>query len=142
MAQLNPATRSSWKKALSEISSGYVAVGLNSDLLTPPQHSEGMIGLIDWLLHGQVSRLLAKNKLLPGENILVPGNPDLQRPSFLFLYFDGNTEAKKTVNILKKLEISDLHLAESTFPEDFLGKMKQNFKKEGIRCIKVEPETQ
>jgi hypothetical protein len=100
-----------------------------------------MLGLIDWIVHGQVSRLLQKGRIGEDECCLLPGNPVNSRPSILLVPVSAPGAAKSLAEVARKLNISDLALAETTFPEDFLAKVKQTFKKEGIRCKKLEPET-
>jgi hypothetical protein len=98
---------------------------------------EGMTGLIDWALHGQVSRLVKRGILGQGESALLPGDPGRKRPSFLFVPTGENASA--LVKKIVQLSLRDITVAESTFPEDFLSKLKQTLQKEGIRCTKLEP---
>jgi len=96
--------------------------------------------LIDWAVHGQVSSLLQRGHFSSGECCLIPGNPALGRPSYLFFPIHSPAGAQSFFEKTRKLGITEIALAESTFPEDFLGKLKQTFKKVGVRCTKLEPE--
>ena len=131
MAELDSQKKKLWMKALSSTTVPWVVCGFKDSL-------DGMPGLIDWLVHGQVSRLVKQGKLAAQEACVLPGDPARQRPSFLL--FPVSAGAPALFEKLRKLAVSDLALAESSFPEDFLAKVKQNLKKEGIRCTTLEPE--
>lgn len=139
MARLDPAKKAEWKKALAAADAPWIAIGL--DFSGPGRSAglEGMPGLADWDLHGQVSRLLLANRISDDESCLVPGNPELSRPSFLFVPARAANGAADFLEKLRRLQVKEIALAESTFPEDFLAKVKQTFKKEGIRFKSLEP---
>lgn len=138
MAYLDSAEKDSWKAALRSNGSPWIAFGLNGQTLSRAERLGGMAGLIDWHLHGQVSKLLAGERLNAEEFCLLPG-PAAKSTSFLLYQHGENPSASAFVNRLRQLNISEICLAESTFPGDFLGKLKQTLKKEGIRCTKLEP---
>lgn len=140
MARLDPAQRARWKEALRKPSPAWVGCGLDSAVPELSARLEGMPGLIDWAAHGQVSGLLARGLLAVDECCLIPGDPALQRPSFLFLHHSSKSDPKEFAERAKKLGLSEIRLAETTFPEDFLAKLKQTLKKDGIRCMRLEPE--
>jgi len=138
MAYLEPAVKDSWKAALRSNGSSWIAFGLNAQTLSRAERLGGMAGLIDWHLHGQVSKLLADQRLADEEFCLLPG-PAASSTSFLLYQHGANPNTASFLSRLKQLNISEICLAETTFPEDFLAKLKQNLKKEGIRCTKLEP---
>lgn len=138
MAYLNTAEKDSWKAALRSNDSPWIAFGLNGQTLSRAERLGGMAGLIDWHLHGQVSKLLAEERLGNEEFCLLPGLAE-KSTSFLLYQYGENPNASALMNRLRQLNISEICLAESTFPEDFLAKLKQTLKKEGIRCTKLEP---
>lgn len=138
MASLDPIKKLAWKNALARTKAPWVICGIKS---RTPAPLDGMAGLVDWMVHGQVSQRLLLGHLASGEVCIVPGDPQKQRPSFLLYPVDGSAGASLLAEKARKLQISELALAESTFPEDFLAKVKQTLKKEGIRYQKLEPET-
>lgn len=138
MARLDPYKKQEWKAALAANKAAWVACGL--DLGGDGGAAfEGMAGLIDWTLHGQVSALAIRRQIADGECCLVPGDASRGRPNYLFFPIRAATGAQGFIEKARKLNITDIAIAESTFPEDFLGKVKQTFKKEGIRFTKLEP---
>jgi hypothetical protein len=137
---MDPSTKAQWKAALNGQTGGFIGCALDSSLPVSVRF-EGMAGLIDWQLHGQISSLLARKELPPGKACLLPGDSGLSRPSVVVLHTEPASEPKAFAAQIKKLGIEEIALAESTFPEDFLGKLKQTLKKEGVRCTKVEPES-
>jgi hypothetical protein len=141
MARLEQQKREEWKAALSSTKSPWVVCGLDFSLSSSSARLEGMAGLIDWTVHGQVSQLLSRGKI-DGECCLIPGDTALDRPNFLFFPARSSMGAQALLEKARKLGIAELAIAESTFPEDFLGKLKQTLKKEGIRYTKLEPESE
>ncbi len=139
MARLDPAKRSEWKNALTSVTAPWIAIGIDHSSPSMAARLEGIVGLADWALHGQVSRLLLEKKITDGESCIVPGNSMLSRPSFLFFPVRGSGSANSFLEKMQKLQVTEVALAESTFPEDFLAKVKQTFKKEGIRFTSLEP---
>lgn len=139
MARLDPAKRKEWKTALSSVKEPWVAVGLDFNEPSAAARFEGISGLVDWILHGQVSRLMVREKIGSGESCLVPGDAALGRPSFLFFPVRASGGPASFCEKARKLGVKELALAESTFPEDFLAKVKQTLKKEGIRFTNLEP---
>jgi hypothetical protein len=140
MARLDQEKRREWKAALVSTKAHWIVCGLDINEENPCSTLEGMPGLIDWTLHGQVSDLLLRKKISEGECCLVPGDSALGRPNFLFFPRSSAAGAQALMEKARKLKIDELALAESTFPEDFLTKLKQTLKKEGIRFMKLEPE--
>jgi hypothetical protein len=96
----------------------------------------GVVGVADWLLHGQVSKQLERSNLKSGELMWIstPGN----RSNFLFYYFEDQPESKEFFKKLAGIEIKNLVIAETSFPEDFCTKLKQYFKKENIPFSSLE----
>jgi hypothetical protein len=138
MAYLEATEKDSWKTALRASNAPWVAFGLNGQTLSRAERLGGMAGLIDWHLHGQVSKLLADERLADEEFCLLPG-PAADSTSFLLYQHGASPNTASFLSRLKQLNISEICLAETTFPGDFLAKLKQNLKKEGIRCTKLEP---
>jgi hypothetical protein len=134
MAQLDPAQKKLLRRALTTTQAPWVVCGLDA----PQSSVDGVVGLIDWMLHGQVSRLVKSGALEAGKACVLPGDPLCKRPSFL-ISPSGGTVAT-LLDKLRKLAVTDVALAETTFPPDFRSKVKQALKKEGIRCTTLEPE--
>jgi hypothetical protein len=137
MAALDPATKKAWKAALASSEAPWIVCGLKQSDGGEFSRADGMTGLIDWMAHGQLSRLLKRGALGSREIALLPGDPARRRPSFLL--FPVEAGAPSLWKKLQQLGVKELALAESTFPEDFLARLKQTLKKEGIGCTKLEP---
>jgi hypothetical protein len=90
----------------------------------------GVVGIADWLLHGQVSKQLERSDLQSGELLWISTTGN--KSNFLFFYFEEQPETKEFLKKLAGIEIKKLVIAESSFPEDFCNKLKQYFKKENI----------
>lgn len=139
MARLESSTKKEFAQAIAGSTVPLIAFGLDAAVDSPAERMEGMAGLLDWTVHGQVSRLLAQGRFPAGEFCLVAGDPEKKRPSLLGYHYDAHPDVKKITERLKDLQVKEIGLAESTFPGDFLGKLKQTLKKEGIGCTKLEP---
>lgn len=140
LARVDPEKKSAWKDALLSVRAPWVLCGLPWSRYGKATSLEGMVGLVDWMVHGQVSRLVLEEQLSEGECCLVPGAPERGLPSFLIFAFGEQPAPQKLAEKTRKLGIKDLALAESTFPEDFLSKLKQTLKKEDIRFTTLEPQ--
>jgi hypothetical protein len=139
MANLDSPKKESLKAALRACSAPWVAFALNSETANRDERMNGMAGLIDWHLHGQVSSLLAGNRIGKNEFCLIPGTT-AGSTSFLLYQHGEKPSVSELTDRVQQLKIGEICLAESTFPEDFLPELKQNLKKEGIRCTKLEPD--
>lgn len=126
-----------WMKAVRETAAPFVFFGVDAKVADPSEKLQGMAGFIDWSLHGQVSSLVLKNPELNSFS-LIPHPAG--KTSFILFYYSEKPSSSLAMARIKKLPISDLALAETTFPEDFLRDLKHALKKEGIRCTKLEPE--
>jgi hypothetical protein len=138
MAVLDAEKKKAWKNALRECPSPWIVFGLPS-LGLPEDRLGGVAGLIDWLVHGQVSRLLSRGLLEPEEFCLFPGQG--KHGNFLLYHYGQEPDVKSFLGRLKKLRVQELSLAESTFSKDFSAKLKQNLQKDGIRCTRLEPDS-
>ena len=125
--------RSTLKKQMKENAEKLFVFCLSASHNTLSSNFQGVAGFLDWYLHGQVSNLMLKEKVDSNEFCLIPG-----KPSFLFLYKDKNLDSRKLATKVHSLNISEIVLCESTFPEDFLAKVKENLTKQNIRWIKLE----
>jgi hypothetical protein len=139
VASLDPAKRKLWNSALAAVTAPWVVCGITRRPDGEYASLDGFPGLIDWQVHGQVSRLLKRGRLAAGEACLVAGDPARGLPSYLL--FPVEESAAALAQKLRALRVEELALAESTFPEDFLHKVKQTFKKEGIRSTPLEPQS-
>jgi hypothetical protein len=137
MAALDPARKKLWKTALASVEAPWIVCGLRRTEEGAFASLDGMAGLIDWMAHGQVSRLLRRGDLGPRDSAVLPGDPVRRRSSVLL--FPVESGASALAKKISQLQVKDLALAESTFPEDFLTKLKQTLLKEGIRCTTLEP---
>jgi hypothetical protein len=138
MANLDPAVKKSWKASLRANDSPWIAFGISSAGGLLAEKLNGMAGLIDWYLHGQVSALLTRGRVAPGEFCLIPSVNG--KTSFLMYFYEASPDVKTFLARIRPLNARSLSLAESTFPGDFSSKVKQTLTKEGIRCKKLEPE--
>jgi hypothetical protein len=132
--------KNAWKQALWDCPGPWIACGIRSSENGNAETVEGMAGLIDWYVHGQVSQLAISDSLPSGGFGLIPGDPSRARPSMLLYRYGNSADPKLFFQRVTDLRVRELHIAESTFPEDFLAKVKQTFKKEGIKIFKLEPD--
>ncbi len=139
MARLDSHTRAAWKSALQSSQAPWIVCGIDTTAPSLAQRLEGMPGLIDWRVHGQVSALMNRQEMASETFCLIP-DPSRPRTSFLVYNYGKSIDPKIFLQQLRALKLQEVQLAESTFPEDFLQKVKQHFKKEGIRSTKLEPE--
>jgi len=137
MARLSTETRNAWKAALQNCKAPWIIFGVNSNGESLAEKLEGMAGLVDWHVHGQVSQALIRGRVSEGEFCLIPGAEG--RPSFLLYLFETTPDVKTMLTKIRALKVRSLCLAESTFPEDFSTRVKQTLSKEGISCITLEP---
>ena len=137
MARLDSPTKNQWKNALMQCQAPWILFGADSSNKLSDRLS-GMSGLIDWFLHGQVSRLISTLAIDEEELCLLPGNPDLKRANFLLYQYAKVPDLKKLLGQIAALQITELSICETTFPEDFCDKLKQNLKKQGIRWSRLE----
>lgn len=140
MARLSPEQRKAWLERASRVAEPWLVGGLDSRVDSLAERVGGMAGILDWLVHGQVSRLLKREALGAEEFCLVPGPQG--RPNVLLYQYGGSPDAKLLSSKMKGLGVQNICLAETTFPKDFLAKLKQNLGREGISCTKLEPEPQ
>jgi hypothetical protein len=138
MARLDREKRREWKAALLASPASWIGCGIDVGQENPSASLEGVPGLIDWMVHGQVSGLVLRGEFARGECCLIPGDQTLGRPNYLFFPIHSPAGPAALLEKARKLGVKEIALAESTFPEDFLGKLKQNFKKEGIRFATLE----
>jgi hypothetical protein len=131
MGRLSAEQKNLWKKNLAECNAAWIVCGIDFSL-PASERLLGMTGLIDWHLHGQVSRLIAENQLSPGEFCLVPG------AGKNFLFCQLKEKSAPLVQRLRAMHAEEIAVASSTFPEDFLADLKENLKKAGIRWSKLE----
>ncbi|MGE3263304.1 MAG: hypothetical protein AB7K68_16105 [Bacteriovoracia bacterium] len=138
MANLSTEQKREIAAALAAVKAPWVLFGIDASRISLAERMEGIAGLIDWNVHGQVSRLLARG-LFPADGFcVIPGDPSCQRPSFLAFQFGAQPDAKIAADYLRKLSVKDVSVAETTFPEDFCRKLKQTLMKEGSRWTKLE----
>lgn len=138
MASLDPARKKTLKAALLAETAPWILCALTCHEKGIYESLDGLIGLIDWTLHGQVSRLLKESSVGRDDICLFPGDLTRKRPSFILA--PSTTTAAIVLETLRDLGVKELAIAESTFPADFRAKLKQTLKKEGIRCTTLEPE--
>lgn len=133
MGRLATEQKARWKKALASCEAPWIICGVDPSL-PRSERLLGMAGILDWHLHGQVSRLFVRGVFAPGEFCLVPW----AGKNFLFHHFKGTPAP--LIQRLRSLRADNIAVAASTFPEDFLSDLKENLRKEGIRWTKLESE--
>jgi hypothetical protein len=138
MANLDTAKKREFKEALAAVKTPWVLFGIDGTLASLAERMEGAAGLLDWNLHGQVSKLLARENFSADGFCVIPGDPSCDRPSFVAFQFGTHPDVKVAADRLKKLGIKDVAVAETSFPEDFCRKLKQTLMKEGSRWTKLE----
>jgi len=139
MATLNNAPLIELKAALSRRPEEWILAAHHANI--PP--IEGIIGFLDWRLHGIISKLFNKKILHEDTITLIPSKTKLGGASLLLYVFGESSLA--TTNLMKNmknLQIQSLYLFEQTFPQDFLPKLKQTLDKAGISWTTFEPKSQ
>lgn len=97
-----------------------------------PALLEGTIGFFDWRLHGQISRLVKRNQMQPGSLTLVPSQRHLGKASLLVYAAGKQDDVEKIASALKKLNATQLCVAEETLPNGLMAKLKKSLAKAGI----------
>ena len=134
---LDPKSKSGLKEAIVKNEKPWILIGL-PEKLENLQKVRGTVGIVDWHVHGQVSELLKRNYLTNGYAIIA-GDPNKQRASIFIVRTGESLQLPALIDKIKKLAISSLCIAESTFPKDILEKLKQNLSKASIDFSKLEP---
>ena len=134
MAKLEAEQKKSLLAEIEQDRTAWMLFGIDAGVSSPAESLEGVPGLLDWMVHGQVSRLVAQGRLNAGEFCLIAGDPARGRPNLLAYRYHSTAELKPLVDRLRKLQVKEISLADATFPEDFSHKLKQTLKKEGIGC--------
>lgn len=135
MAILSLDEKDSLKKQLLSLGDSWIVIGLQKQKNLAAT-MDGLAGLADWILHGQVSKQLQKMHLSNGDLLWVPGLGI--STNFLFIFLDDSFEPKEVFKKLRAIKMNKVVVAENTFPEDFLGKLKQNLKKEEVTFTSLE----
>ncbi len=136
MASLSKDSLASLKRSVDDCKSQWLLACLsderkNSTILGP-------VGFFDWRLHGQLSKLVRRDSFHTGELCLISGPKRLGTASLLLFIHGKNTKSSELVARLKKLGIDSLSIEETSFPEDFFARLKQNLDKEGISWTKLD----
>lgn len=139
MARLDFSAKTQFLDRLQSSSSNWVLAGMGGATRASAERLEGEVGLLDWLVHGQVSRLVKAGVWREEEFCLVPGDPALGRPSVLVYQYGETLAVPKLMERLRKLGVKELALVDATFPEDISRKLKQTLSKEGIGCTELGP---
>ena len=136
MANLSGESLASLKRSVDDCKNQWLLACMSDEKKNSP--ITGHVGFFDWRLHGQLSRLIRRDTLHTGELCLVSGPKRLGAASLLLFVHGKNTKSSELVAQLRKLGINSLSVEESSFPEDFFARLKQNLDKEGISWTKLE----
>jgi hypothetical protein len=134
--KLEPTIRAAWVNALESESATWILFGADASIPLFSDRMAGMAGLIDWRLHGQLSGRVAD--LAADSFSLFPLHKGAQ--NFLLFHYGAAPNAKAVAEQLDKLGVKEVAAAETTFPKDFLPKLKQTLEKGGVRYRRLEPE--
>lgn len=93
MASLELGAKTQWFEQIAQHKGKWIVFGLNSSTTPNSERMNGMAGLIDWFVHGQVSKMVSKNQLY-GEFCLIPSE-NREKPNFLLYHYPGSPELKK-----------------------------------------------
>lgn len=99
----------------------------------PALSLEGVLGVMDWRLHGLLSNLIKRSTFTNGEVAMIPASKKLGAASLL-VFHCGKSQANsaKVVDCLKKLKAKQVSIAATSFPTDFLKNLEQTLNKAGI----------
>lgn len=142
MAILDSSQLSALRTRCNECSSPWLLACLQkrSPLATSMQ---GVLGYIDWRLHGKVSQALKKNILKEGEQSLFVNTGKIGQASLLLHHWQDPKTALQLISAsLQKLNAKEICVAESTFPADFLPQLKKKLAELNLQWNSLEPPTQ
>ena len=137
MALLEPREKESWNAALDRAAGPWIAFGLDAAIPLGSDRVAGLAALIDWRLHGQVSRRIADG-LSPNSFCLFP-LPGGAR-TFLLYHYLGKPDPAAFAERARALGLRELLVAERTFPEDFPRKLKHALEELDVRYATLEPD--
>jgi hypothetical protein len=135
MPSLEPEKVSHLKTCLSVCKDPILLAGI-SDCEQPSKALRGAIGVIDWRLHGTVSKLLIRNAI--DAFTLVPHNRLLADASLLLMRTDGKLNLDSLFKTLKRMQINRICIAESTFSDQIFNGIQQQLKKADVTWTKLE----
>ena len=139
MAILDVKERDSWRSLLLQETAPWILFGVPAEETVSAKQFSGPAGIIDWILHGQVSLLALSNKIAKNSFCLVPNFTTSTKKSFLCLYYQREKLSSRNVlKKLKKLGSREIAVVSSTFPQDFYTEIMEDLRREGIHCKTLE----
>jgi hypothetical protein len=104
---------------------------------------QGVLGYIDWRLHGKISQALKKDILQAGEQSLFVNTGKIGKATLILHHWQDEKTALKEISAsLQKLNAKEVCVAESTFPENFLPVLKNKFLELNLQWSSLEPNKQ
>ena len=100
---------------------------------------QGILGYLDWRLHGKISQAFRQDILPVGGLSFFANRGKLGKANLLVYHWEEEAQALKTIQAsLESLQAKEICVATSSFPEDFLPSLQKSIEKMGIEWIKLE----
>lgn len=133
MAKLDEASLTRLKSALDRCEQPWILAAYCPQSSRPLSASlEGTLGYLDWRLHGQLSMLIKQVRIPMGRLALIPSRRQLGKASLIVYHAGESSHAQEVIQALKKLNASQIALAEDTWPAAIAGQLKKQLTKAGI----------
>lgn len=132
MASLDPAKVSHLRKCIDACQEDLLLAAIPQETARSLQ---GVLGVLDWRVHGAISRLVKQNAL--SELSLFPSRRLLGKAS-LVLFRGSETSVSKLGDALKKLGAARICVAESSFSPSLWSKLEAQLKRAEISWTKLE----
>ncbi len=138
MATLETLTARTYKQNLDSCEEPWLLAVAHPGNSSESDVARGLLGIIDWRLHGKVSKLLREQSIAEGNCAIFSSPNKLGRATLLLYRSAGKISFTALIKNLEQLQVKELCLAEDTFPEDFSSKLKDNLDNAGIRWATLE----
>src|SRR5262249_5175071 len=134
MVSLEPKERARLRDCLDACSAPLLLVAAD-DKNSPESNFHGTLGLIDWRVHGHVSQLLARGAL--ADFNLIPNLGALGKAALLVMKQNAKL-GQKLPQVLAKLQVGEVCVAESTFLEKDLQALHDTLRKAQVSWNRLE----
>lgn len=134
MASLDPGKVSHLRRCLEACNESYLLAAVDH-VEENAKALKGSLGVIDWRLHGAISRLTKE----PFDSFtLMPHNRLLGKASLLLFRADQSKCISELPQVLKKINAERICVAESTMSPSLFSSIEQQLKKANVTWSKLE----
>ncbi len=138
MAILESIKARSYKQSLDACEEPWLLAVAHEGNAAQAEVPSGLLGVIDWRLHGKLSKLLSQGEITENHCGIFNSPNKLGRASLLLYCSSKKITLAPLLKSIEQLQVKSICLAEDTFPEDFSEKLKDNLDKAGIRWAILE----